>query len=69
MNIVVELRTPSMDGPHFAYDVDVIDGPASVEGGACSLFIDDVVVGPMSYRGQTRRVARRTSRRTARRHR
>jgi hypothetical protein len=67
--VVVVLEKPRLEAGSLLYDVDVLDGDETVEGGACSLFID--VIGrpftPLSYAGMGRRVVRRTSRRTARR--
>lgn len=80
--IVVELMNPRWESTDLIYDVKVLEGNKTAEGGACSLFIDDAFIvtnptvvvahpayGALSYRGQARRVARRTSRRVARRRR
>lgn len=65
--IVVVLKNPRLAGEDLTYDVEVLEGAQSVEGGPVSLFID--IVGrpwtPASYAGVGRRVRRRTWRRRA----
>jgi len=60
-DLVVELSNPTYDGSTLTYDVKVLEGDPSVEGGSCSLFID--VIGmprtPYSYAGAARRAWRR----------
>ena len=75
--IVVELKNPRLAKDSLSYGVTVLDGKMPSAGGVSSLFIDAVIitdpmvvgqaVGPLSYRGQSRRVARRTARRVSRR--
>ncbi len=79
--IVVELMNPRWDGHDLTYDVKVLDGSNTAEGGACSLFIDDtvivtnpvvvaprpVVVAPAYGALSYRGQARRVARRTSRR--
>ena len=70
--IVVELRNPKTANDSLSYEVTVLDGKMPSAGGVSSLFIDTVIItdpeiGPLSYRGQSRRVARRTARRVSRR--
>ncbi len=66
-DVVVTLTNPRLDGDTLRYDVTLIEGPANVEGGPCSLFVD--VIGmpltPVSVAGVGRRVTRRTVRRMA----
>lgn len=65
--IVVVLKNPRLEGEDLTYDVEVLEGAKSVEGGPVSLFID--IIGapwtPASYAGTARRVGRRTWRRHA----
>ena len=75
--IVVELKNPMLANDSLSYAVTVLDGKMPPSGGVSSLFIDAVIItdpmvmypefGPLSYRGQSRRVARRTARRVSRR--
>ncbi len=70
--IVVELKNPKLVNDSLSYGVTVLDGNMPSSGGVSALFIDAVIItdpemGPLSYRGQTRRVARRTARRVSRR--
>lgn len=75
--IVVELKNPKSANNSLSYGVTVLDGNMPPSGGASALFIDAVIItdpmvmypeyGPLSYRGQSRRVARRTARRVSRR--
>ena len=64
-DITVVLTEPQLEGADLVYNVEVLDGSTSINGGAAALFID--VVGrpltPVSVAG----VARRTTRRTVRR--
>ena len=64
-DITVVLKDPKLEGADLVYNVEILDGSASLTGGAAALFID--VVGrpltPLSVAG----VARRTTRRTVRR--
>jgi len=64
--VVVELKNPRLKGNALVFDVMVLDGPKTVEGGPCSLFIDMIgrPLSPLSIAG----VRRRTRRRTRRRH-
>jgi hypothetical protein len=63
--IVVVLKNPRLKDDDLVYDVEVLDGSKSVEGGPCSLFID--VIGrpltPLSVGGVRRRTRRRVRRR------
>lgn len=67
--IVVVLKNPRLDGDTLTYDVDVLEGPNTAEGGPVSLFID--IIGrpltPVSFAGTARRVGRRSARRVYRR--
>ena len=60
-DVVLTLKNPRLDGETLQYDVTIIDGDDSVEGGPGSLFID--VVGrpatPVSAAGAKRRRVRR----------
>ncbi len=60
-DLVVEISNPVLEGNDLTYDAKVLEGDASVKGGACSLFID--IIGmprtPMSYAGVARRSFRR----------
>lgn len=62
--VVVVLRQPRLEGVDLIYDVEVLEGEASLEGGPVSLFID--VIGrpltPMSVAGVRRRERRRVVR-------
>ena len=64
-NVVVVLTQPRLEGDDLLYNVEVLNGNETVDGGASSLFID--VVGrpltPLSVAGVARRSARRTVRR------
>ncbi len=66
-DVVVTLTNPRLDNDTLRYDVTLIEGPANVQGGPCSLFVD--VIGmpltPVSVAGTSRRVGRRTVRRMA----
>ena len=59
--IVVVLRNPRLKGDELVYDVEVLDGPKSVEGEQCSLFIDMFgrPLSPLSAAGVHRRRRRR----------
>lgn len=63
--VVVVLKNPRLEAGSLTYDVDVLDGDASAQGGPCSLFID--VIGrpltPLSFAGVHRRHRRRARRR------
>jgi hypothetical protein len=65
LNIALVLKNPRLVGADLLYDVEVIEGTDAAQGGAASLFIDEIgrPLTPLSFAG----VARRTSRRTARR--
>ena len=72
--IVVELKEPKYIDDKLSYSVTVLEGEMPSSGGVSALFIDAIIIadpmaphGPMSYRGQPRRVARRTARRVSRR--
>lgn len=62
MNVVMELRSPVLDGDKMSYDVKVLQGKMPSKAEAASLFID--VIGmpltPVSYAGAARRARRRT---------
>ncbi len=61
-DVVVTLTNPRLDGDTLRYDVTVIEGPANVQGGPCSLFVDliGMPLTHMSVVGVDRRVTRRT---------
>ncbi len=74
--VVVELKEPKYVGDNLSYSVTVLEGEIPSSGSVSALFIDAIIItdpmspysyGPMSYRGQSRRVARRTARRVSRR--
>jgi hypothetical protein len=71
VEVVVVLKRPRLAGGDLVYDVEVLDGAKTLDGGASTLFID--VIGrpltPMSYAGVARRTSRRTARRVTRRRR
>lgn len=70
LDMVVILKNPVYADDTLSYDVEILEGPESGEGGASALFIDAVGlpgVGPTSFRGTARRTARRTTRRMNRR--
>lgn len=60
-DIILTLANPRLDGETLSYDVTIIEGEDSVEGGPCSLFVD--VIGmpltPVSVAGVDRRAVRR----------
>lgn len=60
-DIILILANPRLDGDTLRYDVTIIEGADSVEGGPSSLFVD--VIGmpltPISYAGMRRREVRR----------
>jgi hypothetical protein len=60
--IVLVLKSPSLEGNDLLYDVEVLNGPQKVTGGASSLFIDTVgrPLSPVSVAGVRRRERRRT---------
>jgi hypothetical protein len=66
-DVVLTLSNPRLEGERLQYDVAIVDGQESLEGGPGSLFID--VVGapatPVSVAGVDRRVTRRTVARVA----
>ena len=66
-DVVLTLKNPRLTGETLQYDVTIIEGDDTVEGGPGSLFID--VVGmpltPVSVSGVARRTTRRTVRRIA----
>jgi hypothetical protein len=66
-DVVVTLTNPRLNGDTLQYDVTLIEGPATVAGGPCSLFVDVIgmPLSPVSVAGTSRRVARRTVRRVA----
>jgi hypothetical protein len=63
-DIVVVLDKPRLEGADLVYDVEVLDGASTAEGGASALFID--VIGrpatPLSVAGAHRRRRRRVRR-------
>lgn len=67
--LAVVLRNPRLEGGDLIYDVEVLDGPKTLDVGPSSVFID--VIGlpatPLSFAGVARRTARRTARRVYRR--
>jgi hypothetical protein len=67
--VVVVLNRPRLSDGDLVYDVEVIDGAKTLDGGAASLFIDTIgrPLTPMSYAGVARRTSRRTARRVTRR--
>ena len=56
-DVVVEISNPVLTGTTLTYRAKVLEGPASISGGECSLFID--IIGcprtPYSYAGAARR--------------
>jgi hypothetical protein len=62
--IVLVLKSPVIYGNDLIYDIEVLDGPQKVTGGASSLFIDTVgrPMSPGSVVGVKRRERRRTVR-------
>lgn len=60
--LVVVLMAPRLEGDNLVYDVKVLEGDKTIEGGECSLFID--IIGmprtPFSYAGAARRGVRRS---------
>ena len=63
--IVLVLRSPRLEKGDLIYNVDVLDGPQEVKGGASSLFIDTIgrPMSPTSVAGVHRRKRRRRVRR------
>ena len=63
--IVLVLRSPRLEKGDLIYNVDVLDGPQEVKGGASSLFIDTLgrPMSPTSVAGVHRRKRRRRVRR------
>ncbi len=59
-DLVVEISNPVLSGNTLTYNAKVLEGAASVRGGACTLFID--IIGcprtPYSYAGAARRFYR-----------
>jgi len=59
-DVVMVLRNPRVSGKDLTYDVQLLEGTAPSQGGACSLFID--IIGmpwtPRSYAGAARRAYR-----------
>jgi hypothetical protein len=60
--IVLVLKSPGLERNDLLYDVEVLNGPQKVTGGASSLFIDTVgrPLSPVSVAGVRRRERRRT---------
>ena len=60
--IVLVLKSPRLEGNDLLYDVEVLNGPQKITGGASSLFIDTVgrPLSPVSVAGVRRRERRRT---------
>jgi hypothetical protein len=60
-DVVVELRSPRLQGDRLTFDVRVLEGDLTGVNGPASVFID--IIGmpltPMSYAGVARRTARR----------
>ncbi len=60
-DIVLELRSPKLEGDTLSYEVTVLEGDEQVKGGPSSLFVD--VIGmpltPVSAAGVARRTVRR----------
>ena len=56
-DVVVEISNPVLSGGNLTYNAKVLEGSASINGGACTLFID--IIGcprtPYSYAGAARR--------------
>jgi hypothetical protein len=56
-DVVVEISNPVLTGNSLTYQAKVLEGPAAISGGECSLFID--IIGcprtPYSYAGAARR--------------
>jgi hypothetical protein len=65
--IVVVLKKPSLQDSDLVYEVDIQEGPDTIDGGPCSLFIDTVgnPLSPGSVAGVHRRHRRRRRRRIA----
>jgi hypothetical protein len=57
----LELRNPRLDGSSLIYDVEILNGPASLDGEWASLFIDLIgrPLTPLSFAGVGRRTRRR----------
>lgn len=60
-DVVLTLANPQLDGDTLRYDVTIIEGRDSLEGGLASLFVDIIgmPLSPMSYAGVARRGVRR----------
>jgi hypothetical protein len=60
-DVVVELRTPHLEGDRLAFDVRVLEGDLAGADGPAAVFID--IIGmpwtPLSFAGVARRTARR----------
>ena len=60
-DLVVELSNPQLSGNDLTYDVRILEGTPTANGGGCALFID--IIGmpatPVSYAGVARRTFRR----------
>ena len=60
-DVVVEISNPVLSGDTLTYNAKVLEGAASISGGACTLFID--IIGcprtPVSYAGAARRAVYR----------
>lgn len=50
-DVVVVLRNPTRSGQNLVYDVEVLDGPQSAEGGPAALFIDNLAPWPVVRNG------------------
>lgn len=59
--IVVVLSAPRLENNDLVYDIEVLEGKESAEGGASSLFIDVIgrPMSPASFAGRRRRIRRR----------
>lgn len=62
-DVVLTLMEPELDGETLTYSVAVLEGSDSLEGGACSLFVDPIgmPLTPVSYAGVRRRTIRRVA--------
>ena len=60
-DVVVELRTPHLEGDRLTFDVRVLEGDLAGADGPASVFVD--IIGlpftPLSFAGVARRTARR----------
>jgi hypothetical protein len=63
-DVVVELRSPRLEGDSLSYAVDVLEGTLPTSAGPCTLFIDPLgrPLSPLSICGMRRRQRRRMRR-------